>query len=41
MERLQGDYHERRGDLQSQSPLHVRELGRESVQACFIVGRGA
>ena len=40
MERIQGHRHECRIDLQSQPPLHVRKLGRESVQACLILGRG-
>ena len=40
MDRFQGDHHERRRDFQSQPPLHVRELGREGVQACFIAGQG-
>ena len=40
MECLQGHCRERRIGLRSQPPLHVRELGREGVQACSIIGRG-
>ena len=40
MERHQGHCRERRNDLWSQPPLHVGELGREGLQACFVIRRG-
>ena len=41
MERLQGHCRKRRSDLWSPQPsIHDLELGREGVQACFVVGRG-